>query len=58
MDFSELPTIRDKDKESMFGYVHGVSVPVVTDCDMVGVAMYELVRVGHSELVGDYSIGK
>lgn len=58
MDFSELPTIRDEDKEGMFGYVRGVSVPVVTDCVMVGVAVYELVRVGHSELVGDYSIGR
>lgn len=26
---------------------------VVTACDMAGAAMYELVRVGHSELVGE-----
>uniref|UniRef100_A0A2K6E428 V-type proton ATPase catalytic subunit A n=1 Tax=Macaca nemestrina TaxID=9545 RepID=A0A2K6E428_MACNE len=50
MDFSKLPKILDEDKESTFGYVHGVSGPVVTACDMAGAAMYELVRVGHSEL--------
>ena len=27
MDFSKLPKIRDEDKESIFGYVHGVSGP-------------------------------
>ena len=27
MDFSKLPKIRDEDKESRFGYVHGVSGP-------------------------------
>lgn len=26
---------------------------MVTACDMAGAAMYELVRVGHSELVGE-----
>lgn len=26
---------------------------VVTACNMAGAAMYELVRVGHSELVGE-----
>uniref|UniRef100_A0A2K5JUZ5 V-type proton ATPase catalytic subunit A n=1 Tax=Colobus angolensis palliatus TaxID=336983 RepID=A0A2K5JUZ5_COLAP len=44
MDFSKLPKILDEDKESTFGYVHGVSGPVVTACDMA---------VGHSELVGE-----
>ncbi|XP_037601389.1 V-type proton ATPase catalytic subunit A [Cebus imitator] len=53
MDFSKLPKILNEDKESTFGYVHGVSGPVVTACDMAGAAMYELVRVGHSELVGE-----
>lgn len=27
MDFSKLPKIRDEDRESVFGYVHGVSGP-------------------------------
>lgn len=53
MDFSKLPKIADEDRESTFGYVHGVSGPVVTACEMAGAAMYELVRVGHSELVGE-----
>jgi hypothetical protein len=32
--------------------VFGVSGPVVIAENMVGAAMYELVRVGHDELVG------
>uniref|UniRef100_A0AAQ4RTT1 H(+)-transporting two-sector ATPase n=1 Tax=Gasterosteus aculeatus aculeatus TaxID=481459 RepID=A0AAQ4RTT1_GASAC len=53
MDMSKLPKIRDEDRESEFGFVHGVSGPVVTATAMAGAAMYELVRVGHSELVGE-----
>ncbi|MBN3326683.1 VATA ATPase, partial [Atractosteus spatula] len=53
MDFSKLPKIRDEERESEFGYVHGVSGPVVTASSMAGAAMYELVRVGHCELVGE-----
>ncbi|KTF79274.1 hypothetical protein cypCar_00013446 [Cyprinus carpio] len=53
MDFSKLPKIQDEERESQFGYVHGVSGPVVTASSMAGAAMYELVRVGHSELVGE-----
>uniref|UniRef100_A0A8C6PQT9 H(+)-transporting two-sector ATPase n=1 Tax=Nothobranchius furzeri TaxID=105023 RepID=A0A8C6PQT9_NOTFU len=53
MDLSKLPKIRDEERESQFGYVHGVSGPVVTATAMAGAAMYELVRVGHSELVGE-----
>ncbi|KAF6727332.1 V-type proton ATPase catalytic subunit A [Oryzias melastigma] len=53
MDMSKLPKIRDEDREGQFGYVHGVSGPVVTATAMAGAAMYELVRVGHSELVGE-----
>lgn len=45
--------IADEDRESMFGYVYAVSGPVVTATKMAGAAMYELVRVGHSELVGE-----
>ncbi|XP_041373038.1 V-type proton ATPase catalytic subunit A [Gigantopelta aegis] len=40
-------------KESEFGYVYAVSGPVVTAQQMAGAAMYELVRVGHDELVGE-----
>ncbi|KAG2456880.1 VATA ATPase, partial [Polypterus senegalus] len=53
MEFSKLPKIRDEERETAFGYVHGVSGPVVTASNMAGAAMYELVRVGHSELVGE-----
>nr|CAB3224631.1 V-type proton ATPase catalytic subunit A-like [Phallusia mammillata] len=48
-----LPKIRDVEKESMLGTVFGVSGPVVTAERMSGASMYELVRVGHSELVGE-----
>lgn len=47
------PATRDHVKESSYGFVYGVSGPVVTAEKMAGAAMYELVRVGHSELVGE-----
>jgi V-type H+-transporting ATPase subunit A len=37
----------------LFGYVYAVSGPVVVAEQMSGAAMYELVRVGHYELVGE-----
>lgn len=43
----------DIESESTLGYVYGVSGPVVTASSMGGSAMYELVRVGHEELVGE-----
>ncbi|GAB1603245.1 V-type proton ATPase catalytic subunit A [Argonauta hians] len=49
----KLPKIRDVEKEKLYGYVYAVSGPVVTAQEMAGAAMYELVRVGHSELVGE-----
>ncbi|CAH1768295.1 12018_t:CDS:2, partial [Entrophospora sp. SA101] len=60
-----LETIRDAEKESDFGYVYGVSGPVVVAEQMTGSAMYELVKIkpifyknnyfklGHEELVGE-----
>lgn len=45
--------MKDVDKESQYGYVFAVSGPVVTAEKMSGAAMYELVRVGHDELVGE-----
>lgn len=48
-----LPTIKNIEKESAFGFVYAVSGPVVTAEKMCGAAMYELVRVGHEELVGE-----
>ncbi|KAJ8319690.1 hypothetical protein KUTeg_002761, partial [Tegillarca granosa] len=48
-----IPKIMESEKESLFGYVYGVSGPVVTAQNMGGSAMYELVRVGHAELVGE-----
>lgn len=41
------------ERESLYGYVFGVSGPVVIAENMAGSAMYELVRVGHYELVGE-----
>lgn len=48
----DLKKIRDEDRESRYGSVFGVSGPVVIAENMAGSAMYELVRVGHDELVG------
>lgn len=49
----DLPKIKDEDRESLLGSVFGVSGPVVIAENMIGAAMYELVRVGHDELVGE-----
>ncbi|KAI9179096.1 H(+)-transporting V1 sector ATPase subunit A [Blastocladiella emersonii ATCC 22665] len=49
----DMPRIRDEERESRFGYVFSVSGPVVVADNMSGSAMYELVRVGHQELVGE-----
>ncbi|XP_014667614.1 PREDICTED: V-type proton ATPase catalytic subunit A [Priapulus caudatus] len=49
----DLPKIRDEEREAIFGFVYAVSGPVVTAQNMSGSAMYELVRVGHNELVGE-----
>lgn len=49
----EVAKVRDAAKESIYGYVFAVSGPVVIAEKMAGSAMYELVRVGHDELVGE-----
>ncbi|CAH2239635.1 jg3205 [Pararge aegeria aegeria] len=46
-------TIANEENEERFGYVFAVSGPVVTAEKMSGSAMYELVRVGYNELVGE-----
>jgi len=50
---NQLPFMGDQDKESELGYVFGVSGPVVIANQMAGSAMYELVRVGYLQLVGE-----
>lgn len=49
----ELSKLQDEEAESRLGYVYSVSGPVVTAERMAGSAMFELVRVGHEELVGE-----
>lgn len=49
----QLPMMEDQGKESELGYVFGVSGPVVIANQMAGSAMYELVRVGYLQLVGE-----
>ncbi|KAJ5068921.1 intein-containing v-type proton atpase catalytic subunit a precursor [Anaeramoeba ignava] len=48
-----IPRISDGEKESEFGVIFSVSGPVVVAEKMTGAAMYELVRVGNSELIGE-----
>ncbi|KAI8432473.1 hypothetical protein MSG28_004857 [Choristoneura fumiferana] len=48
-----LKTIAYEENEDRFGFVFAVSGPVVTAEKMSGSAMYELVRVGYNELVGE-----
>jgi V-type H+-transporting ATPase subunit A len=50
---SKLPKNADVESESMIGTILSVSGPVVIAEKMSGSAMYELVRVGHIELVGE-----
>eukprot|EP00899_Mesostigma_viride_P024267 jgi/Mesvir1/5024/Mv02234-RA.2 len=44
---------RDADRESEYGSIKKVSGPVVVAQKMGGAAMYELVRVGASQLIGE-----
>eukprot|EP01123_Difflugia_compressa_P008460 TRINITY_DN2523_c0_g1_i1.p1 TRINITY_DN2523_c0_g1~~TRINITY_DN2523_c0_g1_i1.p1 ORF type:complete len:638 (+),score=134.38 TRINITY_DN2523_c0_g1_i1:120-2033(+) len=48
-----LPKVDDAKSEKHYGIVLSVSGPVVIAERMSGAAMYELVRVGHFELVGE-----
>lgn len=41
------------DSESQYGSIYSVSGPVVVAENMIGCAMYELVKVGHDNLVGE-----
>ncbi|KAG0684318.1 H(+)-transporting V1 sector ATPase subunit A [Pichia californica] len=43
----------DDEDESLYGQIYSVSGPVVIAENMIGCAMYELVRVGHDNLVGE-----
>ncbi|PLW14569.1 hypothetical protein PCANC_15824 [Puccinia coronata f. sp. avenae] len=49
----ETTKIESEERESKFGSVFSVSGPVVVAERMAGAAMYELVRVGHDELIGE-----
>jgi len=49
----KLPKIADEQSEKNYGVVFSVSGPVVVAEKMFGAFMYELVRVGHNELVGE-----
>eukprot|EP00736_Rhodelphis_marinus_P004488 Rmarinus@m.12918 len=49
----EPATFEAEERESKFGTIRAVSGPVVVADNMLGSAMYELVRVGTQELVGE-----
>lgn len=49
----KVVTSADSDREKDYGVIYSVSGPVVVSEKMSGAAMYELVRVGHSQLVGE-----
>lgn len=44
---------REEAGEDQYGSIYSVSGPVVVAENMIGCAMYELVRVGHDSLVGE-----
>jgi len=47
------PSFAEVEEESDYGVIYSVSGPVVIAEKMSGAAMYELVRVGHRQLVGE-----
>uniref|UniRef100_A0A0D9WSW8 V-type proton ATPase catalytic subunit A n=1 Tax=Leersia perrieri TaxID=77586 RepID=A0A0D9WSW8_9ORYZ len=53
MAYERVTTFEDSEKESEYGYVRKVSGPVVVADGMGGAAMYELVRVGNDNLIGE-----
>ncbi|KAL6909974.1 hypothetical protein ACP4OV_001232 [Aristida adscensionis] len=53
MAYGDRVTTFEDSEESEYGYVHKVSGPVVVADGMGGAAMYELVHVGHDNLVGE-----
>jgi len=50
---SNVNRFGSEEKESDYGFIFKVSGPLVVADGMSGAAMYELVRVGHSKLVGE-----
>ncbi|CCD49899.1 hypothetical protein BofuT4_P096070.1 [Botrytis cinerea T4] len=52
-EIANMAPQRDADGEDQFGSIYSVSGPVVVAENMIGVAMYELVKVGHDNLVGE-----
>jgi len=54
MDTHNYSVVEDEEEEEPhMGRIFGVSGPVVNAEEMAGAAMYELVRVGHYQLVGE-----
>ena len=53
LNLKEGEETREKESEAELGYVFSVSGPVVVAEKMIGSAMYELVRVGPQELIGE-----
>eukprot|EP00771_Trimastix_marina_P000878 gnl/Trimastix_PCT/1911.p1 GENE.gnl/Trimastix_PCT/1911~~gnl/Trimastix_PCT/1911.p1 ORF type:complete len:622 (+),score=213.54 gnl/Trimastix_PCT/1911:62-1927(+) len=51
--YRETSLVGECEEESKYGYIRTVSGPVVIAERMSGAAMYELVRVGSAELVGE-----
>ncbi|KYQ90179.1 vacuolar H+-ATPase A subunit [Tieghemostelium lacteum] len=48
-----MPSFGSLEEDSKTGFVQSVSGPVVIANNLSGAAMYELVRVGHNQLVGE-----
>ncbi|KLU86803.1 V-type proton ATPase catalytic subunit A [Magnaporthiopsis poae ATCC 64411] len=47
------PSQNGEKPEGEYGKIYSISGPVVVAEDMIGVAMYELVKVGHNNLIGE-----
>lgn len=50
---SSLHYSKQIDKESDYGYLTGISGPIVTAEKLLGAAMYEIVLIGYDKLIGE-----
>lgn len=48
-----LQSFQELEKESLLGSIYSIAGPVVVAQNLAGAAMYELVRVGRDELIGE-----
>jgi hypothetical protein len=51
--YRRMPAQKESELDDQYGSIFSISGPVIVAENMTGVAMYELCKVGHDELVGE-----